>query len=78
MKSVNNQPATLVFSYKSGDYFGELALINNEPRAASIVADTEVTVVYLDRDSFRRLIGPIEDILKRNTDRYAKFLTNKK
>lgn len=78
MKSVNNQPATLVFSYQAGDYFGELALINNEPRAASIVADSEVTVVYLDRDSFRRLIGPIEDILKRNTDRYAKFLANKK
>jgi cAMP-dependent protein kinase regulator len=32
LKSVNNQPPTVVYAYKAGDYFGELALINNEPR----------------------------------------------
>lgn len=33
-----------------------------------------MTVVYLDSDSFRRLIGPIEDILKRNAAKYEKYL----
>jgi len=33
------QPATKVASYKEGDYFGERALLKNEPRAANIVAD---------------------------------------
>jgi len=52
--------------YKRGDYFGELALIKNQPRAASIIAQSNWSVVYLDKYSFERLLGSIEDILKRN------------
>lgn len=32
------QPAKEVMSYKVGDYFGELALLKNEPRAANVIA----------------------------------------
>lgn len=68
------QPATQVNSYKEGDYFGERALLKNEPRAANIVAESDLQVVMLDRKSFRRLLGPIEQILQRNMDNYAKFI----
>jgi cAMP-dependent protein kinase regulator len=63
-----------VKSYGRGDYFGELALIKGEPRAANVVAHTTLKVISLDRNSFKRLLGPIEDILKRNSDKYVKFI----
>ena len=53
-------PAVNIASYKEGDYFGERALLKNEPRAANVVAETRLQVVELDRKSFRRLLGPID------------------
>jgi cAMP-dependent protein kinase regulator len=65
-----------VKNYKRGGYFGELALIRGEPRAANIIATTSVKLISLDRLSFKRLLGPIESILKRNSEKYEKFISN--
>jgi cAMP-dependent protein kinase regulator len=63
-----------VLDYEKGGYFGELALIKDEPRAASVVAKTNCKLLTLDRMSFKRLLGPIENLLKRNSDAYVKFI----
>lgn len=55
----------VVKSYKRGDYFGELALLDDKPRAASIIAKTDVKVARLGRDGFKRLLGPVENIMRR-------------
>ena len=68
------KPAEKVKDYAPGGYFGERSLLKDEPRAASIVAQGEVCVVCLDRAAFKRLMGPLENILGRNEDEYKKFL----
>lgn len=51
--------------YEKGDFFGELALLNDAPRAASVVAKTEVKVASLGKNAFQRLLGPVEGIMRR-------------
>jgi cAMP-dependent protein kinase regulator len=56
--------------YKRGDFFGELALLDDKPRAASVVAKTDVKVAKLGRDGFKRLLGPVESIMKKRREEY--------
>ena len=55
-----------------GDFFGELALIEEKPRAASVIADEPTRTVSLDALAFTRLLGPIEDILHRHRTTYGR------
>lgn len=48
-----------VYYYKEGDYFGELAIIKNIVRQASVKALTKVRLLYIERSSFKRLLGSI-------------------
>ena len=64
-----------VMDYRAGDYFGERALLKSEPRAANVVAQTDMKVATIDRDSFMRLLGPLDTILQRNMDQYQQFAT---
>lgn len=57
------------------DYFGEIALLLNRPRAATITARTNLKCAKLDRARFERVIGPLKDILKRNISDYKSFVT---
>jgi cAMP-dependent protein kinase regulator len=71
------QQAQEVMRYGPGDYFGELALIRNEPRAANVQATSELKCLTLDRHSFKRLLGRLEDILRRNAKNYEVIVANK-
>jgi CRP/FNR family transcriptional regulator len=40
----------------AGDFFGELALLDGGPRSASVVAQTPLTTVRIERAPFRRML----------------------
>jgi cAMP-dependent protein kinase regulator len=42
--------------YEQGDAFGELALLYNAPRAATITADNECVLWSLDRETFNYIV----------------------
>jgi len=57
-----------------GGYFGELALLTSKPRAATVIADGNVKLAFLDVEAFERLLGPCMELMKRNAKDYEKQL----
>ncbi|KER33606.1 hypothetical protein T265_00500 [Opisthorchis viverrini] len=53
-----------------GQYFGELALLSDEPRAASVYSVGTSVLAVLDVQSFERLLGPCVTVMKQNTLKY--------
>lgn len=64
--------STFLKKYGAGDSFGELALLYNVPRAATIVAETECKVWCLDRGTFNHIV---KDASRQRRERYEGFLT---
>lgn len=56
-----------------GMYFGEIALLTSKPRQATVKALGELTVLAIDRATFTRVMGPLDDIMKRNMEDYNKY-----
>ena len=50
-----------------------MALLKSEPRAANVIAKSPLKVCFLDRHSFKWLLGSVETLLKRNMDLYMKI-----
>jgi len=45
-----------------GNFFGEIALLLDRPRNASVVARTPMTIDVIDRQDFRRLLDEYPDL----------------
>ena len=58
-------------TYSKGDAFGELALLYNAPRAASIKAKTDCVLFSLDRETFNHIV---KDAHRKKREQYNDFL----
>lgn len=61
--------------YHPGDSFGELSLLYNCPRAATIRADGEAVLWSLDRDTF---LSIVKDSAAKKREKYEIFLSKVK
>ncbi len=62
-----------IHELEKGDFFGEMALLENEPRSASIIATEDITAIKIDQSNF-------EDLLKHHPDismRMLRSLSNR-
>ena len=44
-------------------------------REANVIATSDVKLAKIDRNAFKRILGPLEEILKRNAEKYKKFVS---
>jgi len=63
----------MVKKYESGENFGELALLYNAPRAATIISDSDSILYGLDRETFNFIVKE-SAVNKRN--KYEDFLNS--
>ncbi len=55
-KMINNLEVRLLKTLSVGDFFGEMALIHNVPRAASVKAVTSLLVLEINKEAFNRIL----------------------
>ena len=59
-KNINQFEERLLKTLGAGDFFGEMGIIHNAPRAATVTAKNDLVVLELDKESF-------DSVLKRST-----------
>ena len=55
-KNINQAEARLLKTLGPGDFFGEMGIIHNAPRAATVTAKTDLVVLELDKASFDNVL----------------------
>lgn len=58
---------------KPGDFFGEIALLSNQPRKATVRATADSQVHYILKEDFDAVIGPIKNILQKEAGQYPQY-----
>ena len=72
--SDSGKPPQTLKEFEEFDYFGDAPWFKCEQRNYGVKADTNCTVFVISRKEFKRLVGPLENILKRKIESYQKYM----
>jgi len=61
--------ATKLTSLKGGDFFGERSLLTHQPAVANVIATEPTELMYLNKDEFESLLGPLQGVMDREIQR---------
>ena len=56
-KNINQSEERLLKTLVPGDFFGEMGLIHNAPRAATVTAKTDLVTLELEKESFENVLN---------------------
>eukprot|EP00966_Prymnesium_polylepis_P262449 6062377-Prymnesium_polylepis.1 len=71
---VNTEAGGSVATLREGAFFGEMALLNDEPCRATVTAETELLCLVLQRVTFSKLLGPIRALLGATAEKRAEMI----
>jgi CRP/FNR family transcriptional regulator, cyclic AMP receptor protein len=49
---------------RPGDFFGEMSLLDGEPRSATVVADTPIRLIVINRRNFAKLLNDVPGMMQ--------------
>lgn len=61
--NIPDQPPKTVMKLQESSYFGERALLESKPRAANVIATSDVDVLYIDKTAFEEVFGSLNKII---------------
>lgn len=61
-KNWNEENPYLIGKHGPGHFFGEMALLDGQPRSATVIASENVMTLYINRENFRELINRYSSI----------------
>eukprot|EP01127_Copromyxa_protea_P022670 TRINITY_DN826_c0_g1_i1.p1 TRINITY_DN826_c0_g1~~TRINITY_DN826_c0_g1_i1.p1 ORF type:complete len:606 (+),score=159.16 TRINITY_DN826_c0_g1_i1:419-2236(+) len=68
-----NSPPCVSSTLGPGGYFGEIVLLSNKPRQATVTTTTDVRCLSIGREHFNQVMGPCEELLKRSMTNYKSY-----
>jgi len=73
-KAQVKQDGKVIRHLSGGDFFGEVSLIDGEPRTATVIAETDMTLLVVETRSFDHLLGTIPGLQKKMLTSLCKYL----
>jgi cGMP-dependent protein kinase len=63
---VEGEPEMFLVSRREHEYFGERCLLHGEPRAANVIAKTDVKLLRIGKHAFDEVLGPLSEMIDKD------------